>query len=503
MSSSSSSRRQDASDIKYARGVGARVPSNQRPLRPIEWAVLTHLSIFVVGITWAFGGGAESLRPYLAWWGSLSILLTLTAMQDRDAWRDGWLRPVLWLWPFVAFNLLVLLSLLTPSLREVRFDTDVVLARVDGSRWLPSNARLSPALHGLWMFDAIWISCFNLTLVIRQRRVLRGLLFLVAGNALLLAVFGTVQKLAHSDGIYFNTVKTPQTYFFSSFIYHNHWGAFTVLMLAASLALVWHHTRRKQSRDIYHSPVFVGLVAILLLAISVPLSGSRSSSVLTLVLLGAAFVHWIVRLVQKRRQFKESVALPLVGGVAAVALGLAAIWYVAHETIEKRVATTVSQVADMRAAGSVGARGTLYRDTWKMASERPLFGWGMASYPDIFRFYNTQYARDMRAAPFYRDAHSDWLQSLAEHGFIGTILLGLCGIVPLLSLRRRHLGSVVPGYLLAGCTLILLYAWVEFPFGNLAVVLTWWLCFFTAVQYARLYDREAPTPVKHIPIATA
>jgi hypothetical protein len=47
--------------------------------------------------------------------------------------------------------------------------------------------------------------------------------------------------------------------------------------------------------------------------------------------------------------------------------------------------------------------------------------------------------------------------------------------------------------------LLLVYAWVEFPFGNLAVVLTWWITFFGAVQYARLQDREAPTPAKSDP----
>jgi O-antigen ligase len=499
---SSSPSHSDHSEIKYARGVGARVPSNQRPLKPMEWAVLLHVSLFAIGMTWCFGGGAESLRPYLAWWGSLGFFLTLTALQDREAWREGWLRPVIWLWPFIAFNLLVAISLLTLNLRELKYGTDTMLIRAAVSPWVPSVARLKPALHGLWYFDAIWISCFNLLLVIRQRRTIRGLLMLLAGNALALGIFGTVQKLAGSPGLFFNAVKSPQKYFFSSFIYHNHWGAFTLLMLAASLALIWHYTRRRQqTRDIYHSPVFVGLVAVLLLAITIPLSGSRSSSLLAAVLLGGAFFHWVYRLIQKRRQFKESVAVPFLGALIAIVLGIGSIWYVARDMIQARVATTRSQVGEIRSAGTLGSRVTLYRDTWRLATDRPAFGWGMGSYPDTFHFYNTQYAEDMRAAPYYRDAHSDWLQALAEHGFVGTTLIGLCGVVPLLRLRRRHLASPVPSYLLAGCTLVLLYAWVEFPFGNLAVVLSWWLCFFCAVQYARLYDREAPAPVKTIPVS--
>ena len=44
----------------------------------------------------------------------------------------------------------------------------------------------------------------------------------------------------------------------------------------------------------------------------------------------------------------------------------------------------------------------------------------------------------------------------------------------------------LPVYLLAGCAVLLVYALIEFPFGNAAVVFTWWLCFFSAVRYARL-----------------
>jgi len=484
-----------ADDLKYAPGVGARVPPGHRPLRTLEWVALVHAGIFLVGASWAFGGGDEAMRPALAWWGTLGILITITALQDREAWRDGWMRPLLWLAPFVAFNAFVVAGSFNPSLRKMMFDTDPVLVMTENIPWLPGSARPRLSLEALWLFNALWIPAFNLALIVRQRRALRGLLLLAVGNALALSVFGTVQKLSHADGLYFGAVASPQSYFFSAFIYHNHWGAFTLLMMATGLGLVWHFARRHDARNFFHTPAFGGLVVILLLAVTLPLSGSRSSSLLGAALLVGAFFHWMVRFARERRRHRESILLPFAGAAAAVVLAVAGIWYVARDTIEKRASLTRAQIEAMVQQGGIGSRAQLYRDTWEMARARPWFGWGMASYPHIFTLYNRQTSVD-RLPVFYRDAHSDWLQAFAEHGFVGSSLLALCALVPLLRLRRRHFTSPVPGYLLAGCAVLLLYAWVEFPFGNVAVVLTWWLCFFAAIQYARLQDREAPTPAK-------
>ncbi len=483
-------------DLKYARGVAARVPPSQRPLRPLEWVALAHVGILFVWITWGFGGGAEWMRTYLAWWGSLGFLITLTALQDKEAWREGWMKPLVWLIPFAAFNAYVVLATFNPSFQALKFENDVVFVHRGARAGLPSSARPESALQALWMFDALWISCFNLALLIRQRRALRGLLLLAAGNALALSVFGTIQKLAGAKGPYFGAVETRQPYFFSTFIYHNHWGAFTLLMLVVCIGLAWHYGRRYEARNFFHSPAFGSLIAIFFIAATVPLSGSRSSTLLAGLLFAVALGHWVYRMVRQRRRLRESVAPPLLGAGAAVVLGLAGIWWVARDTILVRSELTRTQVEAMINQGGIGDRVRLYGDTWRMAQAKPFFGWGMASYPHVFTLFNTQPPKIDRLVSFYRDAHSDWLQAFAEHGYVGATLLALCAVVPVLHLGPRRLRGALARYLLLGCGLLLLYAWVEFPFGNLAVVLAWWLCFFTALHYARLQDREAPTPTK-------
>jgi O-antigen ligase len=191
-------------------------------------------------------------------------------------------------------------------------------------------------------------------------------------------------------------------------------------------------------------------------------------------------------LVIRRRRFKESIALPLASSLTAVALCAGSVWFVARDRIEVRLAKTREQLGVMHAQGTIGGRVILYRDTWAMARDKLWFGWGTGSYPHVFLLYNSIRPGPDRLPTYYTDAHNDWLQSVAEHGLTGTVLLGLCALVPLSGLRPRHFKTPLPAYLLIGCGLILIYAWVEFPFGNAAVVLSWWTAFFCAARYARL-----------------
>jgi O-antigen ligase len=479
---------------------GGRAPHSGQPLAPIELVTLVHVGAAAIFAAWAFGGNAAWSRTLLASWSSLSVFIIIAAIDSRHERGSGALRimlhPLRWLWPLAVFNVVVLVSACNPSFREIATDTGPVLVRCAEMAWLPGSARPGLTLRALWLFDGTFLTCFNLALVIHQRRALRGLLLVLGASALALSIFGTFQKFAKSDGLYFGLVKSPNPAFFASFIYHNHWGAFILLTIAACLGLVWHYSRRsgREYRNFWHSPAFVGLVLVFFLVATIPLSTSRSSTLLAIILLGAAFLHWTARLVRQRRTYHESAVLPVAGACLALTLAGAAIFWLGWPVIERRLAQTQDQVAQMRAQGSIGGRAVLYRDTIRMARDRLWFGWGMGSFHTVFFTYNTQ---DVKLAGFpitYADAHSDWLQSVAEVGLVGTGLLGLLGVVPLLALRRRHFGGPVPAYLFGGCGLVLLYAWIEFPFGNPAVVLTWWLCFFVAVRYVDLASGSGSAP---------
>ena len=471
-------------------------PERSHPPRyfPTSWEALTllHVGVLVVGVSWWFGGQSPGARQALLAWGSLGIILFFTAWgRLREAGGDPW-QPLHHLWPLAVFDLIVGIGCLNPSTATSLHQGEEMLAYITPRwPWLPSSALPALSFRELWQFNGIVLSCYNVLLVLQRRRTLRRLLALMALNALALAVFGTFQKLTRADGLFFGLVDSPQSYFFSSFVYHNHWGAFTLLSLAVCLGLLFHQLRRSGHRDFWHSPAFMGGVAVVFLAATAPLSGSRSSTLLCALFILGATGHYLATVVRHRRERHESSTALIVVVVATLALAAAAIAFLSRETMGRRLQDTIGQFGQLQTEDSANSRLRLYRDTWAMAQARPLFGWGLETYGHVFMIYNS--APDPGVGswkPYYEEAHNDWLQALAEVGFAGTALLLALGLAPWRGVRRAHLASSIPRYLAIGCALVLLYAWVEFPFANPAVMVAFWISLYTAARYAALGEHE-------------
>lgn len=453
----------------------------------LERVTIGHVAVMALAAPWAIGGNTEWARLLLSGWGSLALAITMMAACLRPDCSTR--RTLGWLVPLILFDVFAAISVFNPSYRLVADGAWSGFVQNSGPlRWphLPSTARPDLTVQSLWFFNAAYLSAFNLALVVRRRRAMRRLLALLVMNGLALAVFGSIQKLMGAKGLYFGAMSTVQPYFFGPFIYHNHWGAFTLLMLAASLALLFHFSRRRTARDFWHSPALAILVCVAFLATTIPLSRSRSSSVLALFLLGAAGLHGLMASRRRRRRFGEPTAAPLIAFGAGGLLLAGFIYSVARPMIAERLTNTREQWAKIRVEGSATPRAVLYRDTWRLALDRRWFGWGLASYPTAFYPRNTQYYSHDGPHRVFVDAHSDWLQSLAEVGLIGSVLVIACVLIPLTAINRRTVWHPIVLYLLLGCGSVILYASLEFPFGSRAVIVAFWTCFFAGIQYARL-----------------
>jgi O-antigen ligase len=451
----------------------------------LELFTLVHVAVLVIFTAWDFGGETDFARVVISAWGSLALPILAAVCWQRRRRGGGCPAALRWLWPLLAFDALVLAGTLNPSFAHSQMGGVTVLVHSGAFPGWPSCARPVLALETLWQFNAIYLACFNLVLVIVRRRLLRSLLVVVTTDALALAVMGTFQKLDRAPGLYFGLQPSPNDEFFASFIYRNHWGAFVLLAVAAALSLLFHHARRADGGDRRHSPVLFGLVCTLFLAASVPLSGSRAGTLLVAALLCGAVAHWLQRLWREGRLSRRSQAMSMALVVVVFLSGLAGIYALDRPAIATRVAKTREQIEEIHLRGGLGSREQLYRDTWRMAQAKIWFGWGLGSYPTVFQMFNQQISVE-GWVPFYSRAHSDWLQAWAETGAVGLALLLLTAAVPLVAVLRRGRPGAVTAYLLAGCGLLVLYALVEFPLANPAVMEAFWLSFFTALRYHRL-----------------
>lgn len=463
-----------------------------------ELIVIIHVFVLVVGAAWMFGGNAAWAKTLIASWGTLGMVLCLLLVRGYHSRTQTLPRSLHLLWPLLAYNLIGLATLFFPGYRAAIYEGDVLLIRNAVSDWLPSSAIPGRTLLALWLFDGIYLSCFNLLLAIRSRSRLRLLLFGLVANASLLAVFGSIQKLVNAPGLFFGAQESPQTKFFASFIYHNHWGAFALLMMSIALGLCFRLRRRSQGRGLVNTPAPLLILAVGLLAVTMPLSGSRSCSLMALLVLVIAAAHWMLPVFRRKHHDHQ----PIMVSAMITSLGLLAVIWIAYvlgePMIRERWEETRDQVAAAKQEQNRNFRVQLYADTWSMAKARWLWGWGLGSYPVVFQDFNTQRESAADRLPkYFHDAHSDWLQSLAEQGFAGTLLIGLCGLLPLWIHRRTLSRSPVTWYLLGGGGLLLAYAWVEFPFGNTAVVCAFWVCFFAACGYGNPGDDRSESSNHH------
>jgi O-antigen ligase len=469
-------------------------PASSPRFSLLEKIVLTHVGVLLISSTWAFGGNIGWARLALSAWGSLSLPIAIAAFFQRlpDGGGNEARRKAWWLIAPALYAALIVASAFNPSFRSISWEGSVLLVHKGPvhPHW-PSTVNPVGSLASLWFAAGAYLSAYNVALVLRSRTGLRFVFTLVAVNTLALSVFGTIQSLL-SAGYFFGATISPNTRFFATFIYNNHWGAFMILALSVVLGLLFYHVRRFQGRDLWHSPFSVALIGVLLIAATAPISASRAATAMTAVLLTVACIHALGQITVVRRRARRPVWPPVLLLLILIIGTTGAVGWLGLRSISERVADT--RAALNQNENLLAGRVELYRDSWELVARKPVFGWGLDSYGTAFQLIrprplqaNRQYERS------YDTAHNDWLQSLAETGFMGTALLVLAAVLPLSSLRHRGKGHPLIVYPLLGLGLVLAYAFIEFPFSSGAFVILFWTCLFSLIRYARLQPDHAST----------
>jgi O-antigen ligase len=271
---------------------------------------------------------------------------------------------------------------------------------------------------------------------VRAKEARKAFALAITTFGVLYAFFALAQDLTSNTKIFWIRTVRFHGGIYGSYVNRNHYAGLMEMLAPIPLVLSMSHLLRGGKR------MLVGFCGILM-ASTIFLCGSRGGMVafvLEMVLLGSLIF------LRKRRK-------PAMLGYAALCISTLAFIFFSSN------GRGLTRIGDL----SPGIRPQITKDCLTMLVKRPIWGWGLGTFPTVYPQYRSFYTN-----LFVNEAHNDYAQLLVETGVLGFVLM----LWFLTQLYRASL-SLLPGWqnkwdravslaALVGCTGILVHSFVEF-----------------------------------------
>jgi O-antigen ligase len=251
----------------------------------------------------------------------------------------------------------------------------------------------------LALYAAYGIVCFLIVQTLRRTRQVKIFAILLTTYGGIIALFALVQSFTANGKLYW--IRTPSSggWIYGSYVNHNHYaGLMEMLFPVALVAALSHYTRGAQK--------VLAVLAASLMATTIFLSGSRGG------MLAFACQLTVLGIVLFRREGAKRLMIAF--GIFAILLA-----FLLAGTADRSLLSRIGTVHDAtRSELSGGTRLTIDRDTFSMFKQRPLLGWGLGTFRDVYPQFRSFYS-DL----VVNEAHNDYLQVLAETGLFGFLIM--------------------------------------------------------------------------------
>lgn len=331
---------------------------------------------------------------------------------------------------------------------------------------------------GARLYCSYGLLCFLTVQCLRRTSQLKTLAWAFSIYGIAVAAFAVVQSMSANGRLYW--VRTPRFggWIYGPYVNHNHYAGLMEMLVPIPLVLALSHQVRGPHKK-------MAIVAAAVMASSIFLSGSRGGMAAFAVQMA------VLAILVLRRERRSRSALAL-GVFLIVLLGLLA-WLGGGE-LTKRIA---SIHPDARSELSGGTRIAIDRDALKMFARKPVLGWGLGTFPEVYPQFRSFYTNF-----FVNEAHNDYLQLLVEMGALGFAVM-LWFLALMYRRAAKKLGNwtsdsngAVALAAMLGCSGILVHSFVDF---NLQVpanaALFYVLCVIAAMEPRfGLSHRRKPNP---------
>jgi O-antigen ligase len=337
-------------------------------------------------------------------------------------------------WPFLAlmalgvFQLLPLpqaaATVLAPGSTVVWYPSEPAAAAVLGAG--PRPLSLDPDATRRWLAFAGGLGAlmFLASPALSRRRTAALACGVVAAGGAVLAIYAIVSRTAFGPLLY-GRIPVPTLTPFGPFVSKNHFAGHAAMaaLLTHGLAtgLADRESRGSGALGWTAAPgaprVLLAWAAALAMALSVLVSQSRGGA----VSLGAGVLVFI----GLRRWIRHRRGRPAAGRSMAAALVAGLVLLALAATLPEEARSRLAALPRAGGEASGSFRLETWRDAGRVASSSPLLGTGFGSFADAFPRMKTSHG-ELRV----EHAENDYLESLAEGGILGFLLLGLALVLP-------------------------------------------------------------------------
>lgn len=376
---------------------------------------------------------------------------------------------------FVAGSLLILTLLSIYCLNvSHRWEEGIGALPNEHVSWLPASAFQPGSVKSLGMAVALLAAC-GLAMNMCRRNV-EVLLTVTTSIAAITSLVTIGQRLSPRPFAVFDLT--------GFFPYENHFASFANLLLPVALCLGERRRIRAFQDGKVSSPAGLFFCAAGLMVGAVALSGSRAGLLIASLIFGG----WMLLQVRLHQRYPQ-IALSQTRRVFQGALVVAVLVF---------IPALIYFINQLRQVGEeLSFRGQVLGDTVAMWLDNPVWGSGPGTFSAVFPYYQSLPVDEY----FFRHAHCEPLQFLAEYGLLGCLVL-TAGVALFIFSNRdgqthsatspsfRELEGVGLWLALAG---IVLHSLIDFPFRHplIALLTVMWigiLMSYSRGQISRAYE---------------
>ena len=321
-------------------------------------------------------GAVEPWSIFILQIGSVGLML----LWLRKQWLDGEFS-ITWnplFLPMAAFGLLILLQIAF-GLTAYRHDT----------------------ISGALLYCPYAMLCFLAAQTLLRASQARQIAVMLGFYGFVIAAFALLQGVAPNGKIYWIRHLSMGGAIYGPYVNHNHYAGLMELLLPVPLVLSFSRLLEQKDR-------MAAGIAAAIMAATIFLSASRGGMIAVVVELAVLTVLVIRHKVPVSSQ-KKKIQFAVVGVFAVVLAGL--LWWLGGSQLTSRVSSIATET---HTELSGGMRLSIDRDALQMFRHKPIFGWGLGTFPTVYPQFRSFYTNF-----FVNEAHNDYLQLLSEMGLLG------------------------------------------------------------------------------------